>query len=532
MIVLFLLAASDPAVAAPLLLSAPMTRVTVFADRAEVTRKTEVPCEGGAADASLPAIPQQTDERLIRVELAGDARLTSLRTEVVTRIVPPDPRKAALIEERDALLAKLQGTNDALRILDEREQTLSKLEDYFARVTSEEVRNTKPPLDQWKKAFDAMKAERQTSAQKRLALKAQQRAEARKLARLAGKLALLGPAERQVRLVSVAIACGEQKRVPLAYTYVLSGARWHPEYDLRVDADAESRGSAKAELSVSAIVEQSTGEDWGDVEIVLSTAQPALGAAALEPAPIVVDGAAQQQKKVLVQQQERRAAALEGGGTEGQGPAGAELDDGGRVFTFRLKQKPTVPSDGHPMWFAVDAVPLTVEITRVTMPALSPYVYRVAKQKNAAAYPLLAGTVHIFQKRAYTGDVETKYIAPGEPFEVSLGIEELMRVERRPVRELDRSPKLLGSTKAWERQYRVRLQNLSDKAMAVELREAIPLSKTRDVTVEIDPKQTTAGYQHDKERGFLAWRVQPDAKAEKAVDLAYTVRIPKEWQTP
>jgi uncharacterized protein (TIGR02231 family) len=154
----------------------------------------------------------------------------------------------------------------------------------------------------------------------------------------------------------------------------------------------------------------------------------------------------------------------------------------------------------------------------------------MVKQKNPASYPLVAGTLNVFVARTFVGAQAINYIAPGEPFEVSLGLDETMRVERAPVREVNAAPKILGSTKAWERQYRIRFQNLGDKPVNVELREGIPVSKAKDVTVEIDIKLTTTAFQHDKERGFLVWNIA--VEREKAVDVAYVVRIPKDWQTP
>lgn len=519
---IFLLAATD--------VDAPMSRVTVYSDRAEVTRRADIACDAGTADVTLPPIPGHAEASSVRVELGqGEARLTSLLSEVVTKAVAVDPRKAALEKERDGVRQKLEALRDSLKTLDEREAALEKLGQFFATAANEDVRNPKPLVEQWKKTLDTLKNERAAAAAKRLQWRAEQRAETRKLGRIEKKLALLGEDLRAVRVVTARIACGGEKRVPLTFAYVLSGARWWPEYDLRVEADTSAQGDSKAELSVSALVQQTTGEDWKDVEIVLSTAQPALGAQALVPQVVIVDGMIQQQKKVLVQQSERRAQALEQGATNDKEAAGADLEDGGRVFTFKLKQKPSIPSDGHEVWFQVDAVPFTASIGRVATPTLMPYVYRVAKQKNPASYPLIAGTLHVFRQRAFMGDMELKYVAPGEPFEVSLGIDESMRVERRPLVELDRAPKLLGSTKAWERHYRVRLQNLGDKPTTVELREAIPLSKAKDVTVEIGEK-TTADYQHDKDRGFLVWRVP--VERVKEIDLAYTVKIPKEWQTP
>lgn len=51
--------------------------------------------------------------------------------------------------------------------------------------------------------------------------------------------------------------------------YRVPGARWAPAYSVRLSADLQS-----AELSMRAMVAQKTGEDWPDVKLTLSTADP------------------------------------------------------------------------------------------------------------------------------------------------------------------------------------------------------------------------------------------------------------------
>jgi len=54
----------------------------------------------------------------------------------------------------------------------------------------------------------------------------------------------------------------------LELSYVVDAARWWPRYTMRL-----GDGGRKAELSVEALVVQDTGEDWGGVQLGLSTAE-------------------------------------------------------------------------------------------------------------------------------------------------------------------------------------------------------------------------------------------------------------------
>lgn len=62
---------------------------------------------------------------------------------------------------------------------------------------------------------------------------------------------------------------GSATRARIAIEYLVPGARWAPAYSLRI-----ARDGAEATLGLRAVVAQQSGEDWKDVRLVLSTADP------------------------------------------------------------------------------------------------------------------------------------------------------------------------------------------------------------------------------------------------------------------
>src|SRR5439155_23282577 len=57
--------------------------------------------------------------------------------------------------------------------------------------------------------------------------------------------------------------------------YLVEAASWRPQYKLRAGKDVKE----SVKLEYLAAVTQHTGEEWGNVKLVLSTAQPTLNAA-------------------------------------------------------------------------------------------------------------------------------------------------------------------------------------------------------------------------------------------------------------
>ena len=118
----------------------------------------------------------------------------------------------------------------------------------------------------------------------------------------------------------------------------------------------------------------------------------------------------------------------------------------------------------------------------------------------------------------------------GEPFEVSLGIDDELKVERKTLDDRSRDPGFLSSTKHLLRATRAILTNRAATPETVELRDNLPVSQIDDVKVEIVAKQTTPGYALDAARGFLTWPVALKSGEVKSVDFGYLIHLPDDWQ--
>src|SRR5262249_50681247 len=81
-----------------------------------------------------------------------------------------------------------------------------------------------------------------------------------------------------VKLYDVIVELESRGRTALELDTFVSGTGWQPFYDLRVPADR-----SKVELTYRARIRQQSGEDWNDVAVALSTAQPQKGAQGPEP---------------------------------------------------------------------------------------------------------------------------------------------------------------------------------------------------------------------------------------------------------
>lgn len=510
---------------------APIERVVVFSDRAEVTRGQEVECRGEKAEVEFPLLPVALDLRTLRAVAGGKAKALGVVSEVGPVEVDRDVRRAEVQKALDKVQVRLQEVRDALVGEQERVGDAHHYSELLAAVLSEELRSPKPNVDSWKKALGLLET---TETESRLRavgglaeLRKLEREEAQLLRRLS---AFDSTSPKEARSAKVAVACGGEGRVRVSLSYVVPGATWHPEYDLRFLTEGGQKvGKGRVELTVGAVVQQATGEDWLKAKLVLSTSKPKLGAEAPEPAPIFVDGYQASDGQVLVQGVEDRSSLSAGGSAGARGPSAVTLDDGGKSITLTLPNPVDVMSDGRPYWMPVDEADGSGESFLLTIPKLSPYVYQAVRTTNPASYPLLEGRVHVYRNSSYVGDTWTKYLGPGENTEVSLGLDEELSVERIDVKALSRKPGVFSSKIKMERELAVKVTNRAMASQKIEIREQIPVSKDERVGVELEEK-TSKGAKVDAERGIVSWVVEIGRGASKRLDLAYVILLPESWK--
>jgi len=96
----------------------------------------------------------------------------------------------------------------------------------------------------------------------------------------------------EIHEITISVAARQSEKVSIALTYVISGAKWKPSYDVRVETEHQAESSPRegddseegipksegsCELIYYGVITNATGEDWKNVKVSLSTAAPSLG---------------------------------------------------------------------------------------------------------------------------------------------------------------------------------------------------------------------------------------------------------------
>ncbi|MBI5362183.1 MAG: DUF4139 domain-containing protein [Planctomycetes bacterium] len=515
--------------------------VTLYPDTALVHRTATI---SGAGTFVVQGLPAGIDADNVRVRCDGGDVL-DVQVKRRQEKKAPDARVQGLREKVETLTREKQVLDDELALASGVVTHLQKLLALDAPARdSAQAPNGPGTLASYGAhwTFATTELASATKAARAVAWRVEDKA--RELAAAQQELgALSGGGNVTVHDVEVEVA-GRAPRA-LDVEYFVGGTGWQPLYDLRTASDL-----SKVALGYRARITQTTGEDWNDVGVALSTAQPQKGAQGPDAQPIW-----------LTLEQERYGggfATLERGSSEDRRalryevkdksnePAAtaaprpfATVESQGLSVRFQLAQKETIPSRGEPTTVLVGAADLAITPERMCVPALDPTVWLRAKAKNTSAWTLLPGAAAVFFGNDYFGEAQIETIQPGQELTLHLGADPSVTVKREQIEDLVKEPGFLSSRKSKIDTWRVAFENHGavgarlDGSIDVVVRESLPKSRDDRVEVELSKSEPARSTDErwkldEKDKGFLTWvlRVPKNGKA----DLVWqtTITFPKD----
>jgi uncharacterized protein (TIGR02231 family) len=497
----------------PQLLRAPVRRVTLLEDRAQVRREGEVELEPGSHRVVVTGVAPVAADRTVVARASDGARV--LEARVVRRVrlgrAEQPPATQVVAAERERLEAAARQLGIRQRVLQARlahtEHALGLSVDSINRellyATAFEERWARD-LEGFLAAVRQLKADARTFAEEQA--EAQSRLDVADVH--AAQQDGLGALETTIE---VEVVTDRACRPTITIDYMVPCALWRPIHRATLLG-----GTARFECE--AAVWQATGEDWDDVELLFSTARPTQRA---EP-PQLTDDRLQvqrrQEKQVTVAVREE-AIATTGEGAEAVRKAELPgVDDGGETRTLPGAARASIRASGLLHRVPVFAFDAPAEVDRIARPERTVLVHLRSKQANTSPHPILAGPVELLRESGYVGRGELGFVAPGERFVIGWGADDGLRV-RRELKEEREAARLTGK-QTITRTVTLSLSNLEALPATFTLEERIPVSELEQVKVELDDKKTSPAARPDAQ-GIVAWQLKLPARGTKTVTLAY-----------
>jgi uncharacterized protein (TIGR02231 family) len=522
---------------APPVLEAPITAVTVFRDGARVQRSGTVTMAPGRQAVVIGGLPASVDPASVRVAARGSG-LTLLNVEVHHGY-----RADPLRDETTRLRAEAERCRDAVRALDDEDAAVQARLDFldhlsgaaatalaravgFGRASHDDLAQMAGHLSA--DTADALGRRRDIAARSRAARRELEAAERRleEAESRAGQPAAYTD-------VSAILEAGAESRAEVELSYHVPGASWRPLYDLTLDGE-------QLMVSYLAEVTQQTGEDWPAVELVLATMRRGLHQGLPELDPWYIGKAV---PPPPVMSRPRRAMAFsasaagapQAAGPEGVAPEGAAFmpasavlmaepgDSVGAGLVYRVQRPLAVPADGGPHKTSIGRFGLDAALDHLAVPVLAPEAYLRATVTNTSPLLLLPGPARIFHETQFVGETSLETVAAGEEFELQLGVDDQIRVERK-LRRRSTGKAVIGGTRTIDVGYEITVENHRTSPTTVSVHDRIPVSTDGEIRVRL--RETSPAPAKQTDLGELTWELALDGGQEATVRYRFTVEHP------
>lgn len=560
---LFALLALAPVVlfAEPTPVTSQINSATVYRDRAVVTRTGRVELAAGETQLSFEKLPATLVEQSLQVSGRGTASATILDVSTRTIFVEatPDARIKALEDEIKGIEKKERVLKDRAAALEQQRALLAKIE---ASVTTppgkESEKTTRPGYDEWQKLLSFADENRSKLAAEQQSLDAQEEELDAKQTALEQQLnQLRGQAGggRSYKTVIVRVAAAKAGSLDVALAYTVPGASWTPSYDARLRAEERA-----VELTYFGIVRQSTGEDWKNISLTLSTARPSLGGGAAELSPWVVDvvdpevrrkaefaAKRKAMEEVLATQEKRRqefnympapasiGIPLELPALNDASLATAEVDNSATSASFKIAAAATILSDNSPQKVGITTAKFPAKLQYQSTPRAQETAFLSAYVVNSSEFPLLAGGMNTFLDDSFIAASALKTVMPGEKFELALGADEGVAIKRKLVNRFAEDTGLTSKGRRVTYEFLTTVTNNKKTAERVVFKDLLPISRNEKIVVKLigpdmkdvgtkdKPKEVTL-----EEDGKMVWRLDLKAGEKREIQFKFSVEHPSD----
>jgi uncharacterized protein (TIGR02231 family) len=509
--------------------------VTVYGDRALVTRTGRTALTTGTTSLTIAGLPASLDDRSVKVsgEAAG-ARILDVSVQTTYLDSVPDERVTQLQKKLDDLKHQQTSAKYRLSGLQSEWQFLHDIKPQPGAGSSD-AKSPKYTVEDWQRSLGFIAANMKRVGDATVgcddeiaALQKKIDAAQKQLNDIASRL------QRVTKTLFIDAECVKTGDVALSASYVVYNARWSPQYDVRAARDAGT-----VQLEYRGAVQQSTGEDWTNVDLALSTARPDIGgvkpdlspwfvreAQPVASLPMLRKGAATMRVKTAesaaapVPVPDAEMAAME------EPAAGIESGMTSAIYTIAVKS--TVPSDNVPHKVGIAIEKLPAEFSYLSAPKLSPFVYLKGAVKNTGDYPLLPGVMNVFGDREFVAQSALKAVAPNESFDAYFGVDPSVTIERKLINKTTEYTGTFSKNTKVTYSYRLTLENKRKTEVTVGVQDQLPISQNERIVVEqIAP--AAAQLPHDAE-GLVTFRATMKPSEKKVWEFIFSVEFPRDMK--
>jgi uncharacterized protein (TIGR02231 family) len=496
-----------------------ISQVSVFKDRAFITRKMNRPVKKGNHSFVFYPITSEIDEDSLKV-LTGNGsslKILGVRTkviqhkEVISKDIQKFQKESLKIKQQiSTITTKVQGLikehkelsnltshyQDSFSLnLHAKKWSRASLISYLRFIDS----RNKKMKGSWKIAFKAylVLVERQNFINQKI------------------REFTSGNTKQQLK-VWVDTQVTKTSNVQLKLQYLVKKSGWRPVYDLRILNKKKS-----AFLEQSAMVWQNTGEDWNNVKLTLSNQQSELRPTIPSLNSYTLNFKKVEKVKTIVKSSQVDSESLSGAGDN------QDLTKEDLAKKFIVSGTQTVKSHRPQVKVPIATKKARYREWNELVAKQFPKVYTKGEVKNPFDWTLPSSEANIFYNGNFIQKFTTQTVRKGEHFYINAGLDYSITVSRN---YNDKSQKagLLNGEKVYQRKFHTYLKNYSAYKKTIRVYEQIPESELDNVKVSFET--SAKSYKKDKDRpSWIYWTLNLPSQKEMRIEHTLKVEAPKDF---
>jgi uncharacterized protein (TIGR02231 family) len=261
------------------------------------------------------------------------------------------------------------------------------------------------------------------------------------------------------------------------------------------------------------MVQQSTGEDWNDIYLVLSTASP-------------TDNLRMPELRTWWIGTGDGGGHFRGGRVEeiSPGVVGPEIKNTDLSTSFIIEDKISIPSDNsnHQVAIAVKNMPTALKYSAI--PKVSTGVFLKGSMVNSFDFPIMEGELNIFIDNDFIKKTGCVKIVQNDTLLITLGADDKLQATKQMIYRKVESAGLFGGSRRVNYAFEIKLVNNRTIPIELDLQDQIPVASSDDITIQlIEPEIPLKDLGTDRK---LSWRITLQPGERKIIPVKYSVTAP------
>lgn len=335
-------------------------------------------------------------------------------------------------------------------------------------------------------------------------------------------------------MVFIEVSSKSATLAKIRLSYLVSQAGWEPAYDLRIEKIGEP-----VELVMRAIAWQQTNEDWNDIKLGFSSAQPNQSGNAPELNPfylqiinsnnIRIRGVSSMAPAVL-EDNAMNEVVVVGYGTQKKGKMfktealDVMVDEQKTALEYHIDIPYTLRSDNNRQTIEIAHYEMPAVYEHRAIPKLEKAAFLIARIPNWTTYPILNGEATLYFDNTLVGKTSIDTQSTEDTLNLSLGRDSKVLITREKQKEYSQR-RILSSTQTDSRQWKLTVKNNRKEAIKMVISDQIPLTSSSTIEVKANtPKDS----QYNEKTGEVKWEIQLEPSDKKEVQFSYEVKYPKD----